>query len=192
MIKKYIDRLLGRRDKVTHKDARPTIYGKDKHAIAKDDISRCARRTCEELQRAGHAAFVVGGAARDLLLGRRPKDFDIATSATPEQVRGLFRRSRIIGRRFRLVHVMFGEDTVEVSTFRARQGGERDAAGGRPAGQHEPVIVRAGRSVTAIARHAARRLSESRSESAVSSASSPTPASSSLTEPLAAPPARSA
>jgi poly(A) polymerase len=119
MIKKYIDRLLGRRDKVTHKDARPTIHGKDKHAIRKDDISRCARRTCEELQRAGHFAFVVGGAVRDLLLGRKPKDFDIATSATPEEVRSIFRRSRIIGRRFQIVHVLCGAETVEVSTFRA-------------------------------------------------------------------------
>jgi poly(A) polymerase len=127
MIKKYIDRLLGRRDKVTHKDARPTIYGKDKHGIRKDDISRCAKRTCEELQRAGHAAFVVGGAVRDLLLGRRPKDFDIATSATPEEVRSTFRRSRIIGRRFQIVHVLCGAETVEVSTFRAHFTREPDA-----------------------------------------------------------------
>jgi poly(A) polymerase len=127
MIKKYIDRLLGRRDKVTHKDARPTIYGKDKHAIRKEDISRCARRTCEELQRAGHAAFVVGGAVRDLLLGRKPKDFDIATSATPEEVRSIFRRSRIIGRRFQIVHVLCGAETVEVSTFRAHFTREPDA-----------------------------------------------------------------
>jgi poly(A) polymerase len=119
MIKKYIDRLFGRRDRVTHKDARPVVYGKDKHTIQKDLISRCARRTCEDLQRAGHATFVVGGAVRDLLLGRRPKDFDIATSATPEEVRSVFRRSRIIGRRFQIVHVMCGAETVEVSTFRA-------------------------------------------------------------------------
>ena len=127
MIKKYIDRLLGRRDKVTHKDARPTIYGRDKHAIRKEDISRCAKRTCEELQRAGHAAFVVGGATRDLLLGRKPKDFDIATSATPDEVRSIFRRSRIIGRRFQIVHVLCGAETVEVSTFRAHFTREPDA-----------------------------------------------------------------
>ena len=119
MIKKYIDKLFGRRDTVTHKDAKPTIHGKDKHGIPKELISKCARRTCEELQRAGHAAFVVGGAVRDLLLGRTPKDFDIATSATPEEVRSVFRRSRIIGRRFQIVHVMCGAETVEVSTFRA-------------------------------------------------------------------------
>src|SRR3954465_12245453 len=119
MIKKYIDRLFGRRERVTHKDARPVIYVREKHAIEREAISRCARKTCEELQRAGHAAFVVGGAVRDLLLGIRPKDFDIATSATPEEVRSVFRRSRIIGRRFQIVHVMCGAETVEVSTFRA-------------------------------------------------------------------------
>jgi poly(A) polymerase len=119
LIKNYIDRLFGRRERVTHKDARPVIHGKDKHSIQRELISRCARRTCEELQRAGHAAFVVGGAVRDLLLGRRPKDFDIATSATPDEVRSIFRRSRIIGRRFQIVHVMCGAETVEVSTFRA-------------------------------------------------------------------------
>src|SRR5262249_51148906 len=119
MIKKYIDKLFGRRERVTHKDARPVIYGPDKHNVRRADISRCARRTCEELQRAGHAAFVVGGAVRDLLLGREPKDFDVATSATPDEVRSIFRRSRIIGRRFQIVHVLCGPETVETATFRA-------------------------------------------------------------------------
>ena len=126
MIKKYIDKLFGRREQVTHKDAKPVIYGNDKHDIRKEDISRCARRTCEELQRAGYKAFVVGGAARDLLLGRRPKDFDIATSATPEEVRAVFRRSRIIGRRFQIVHVLCGAEMVETSTFRAHFTREAD------------------------------------------------------------------
>ncbi len=119
MIKKYIDALFGRRTAITHKDAKPVIYGPDKHSIAKEAISKCARRTCEDLQRAGYPTFVVGGAVRDLLLGHQPKDFDIATNATPEQVRGVFRRSRIIGRRFQIVHVLCGADMVEVSTFRA-------------------------------------------------------------------------
>ncbi len=127
MIRKYIDKLFGRRERVTHKDARPMIYGKEKHAIRRDAISRCARRTCEELQRAGFAAFVVGGAVRDLLLGITPKDFDAATNATPEQVRSVFRRSRIIGRRFQIVHVLCGPETVEVSTFRAHFTREPDA-----------------------------------------------------------------
>jgi poly(A) polymerase len=119
MIKKYIDKLFGRRAPPTHKDAKPVIYGPDKHGIDPTAISKCARRTCEDLQRAGYAAFVVGGAVRDLLLGYRPKDFDVATSATPEEVRGVFRRSRIIGRRFQIVHVLCGQDMVETSTFRA-------------------------------------------------------------------------
>ena len=119
MIKKYIDKLFGRRAAPTHKDAKPVIYGPDKHKIDPTAISKCARRTCEDLQRAGFAAFVVGGAVRDLLLGIRPKDFDVATNATPEEVRGVFRRSRIIGRRFQIVHVLCGADMVEVSTFRA-------------------------------------------------------------------------
>jgi poly(A) polymerase len=126
MIKRYIDKLFGRRERVTHKDARPVVYAKDKHAIDRDAISRCARRTCEELQRAGYAAFVVGGAVRDLLLGIRPKDFDIATNATPDEVRSVFRRSRIIGRRFQIVHVLCGADMVEVSTFRAHFAREPD------------------------------------------------------------------
>ncbi|MCW5617633.1 MAG: polynucleotide adenylyltransferase PcnB [Nitrosomonas sp.] len=88
------------------------------HGIHRNQISSCALKITQELQKAGFSAFVVGGAVRDLLLGLDPKDFDIATNATPEQVRSTFRRSRIIGRRFRLVHVMCGLETVEVSTFR--------------------------------------------------------------------------
>ena len=126
MIKKYIDKLFGRRQAPTHKDARPVVYTKDKHNIVPSQISRCARRTCEELQRAGFTAFVVGGAVRDLLLGMRPKDYDLATSATPEEVRGVFRRSRIIGRRFQIVHVLCGPEIVEVSTYRAHFAREPD------------------------------------------------------------------
>jgi poly(A) polymerase len=101
-------------------------YTRDQHRIDPRDISDAAIRTCEGLHQAGYRAFVVGGAVRDLLLGRHPKDFDIATDATPEQVRGVFRRSRIIGRRFRLVHVMFGQETIEVSTFRSAHDGSND------------------------------------------------------------------
>ena len=90
----------------------------DVHGVGHEGISPAARRVTDGLQAAGFTAFVVGGAVRDLLLKRHPKDFDVATDATPEEVRRVFRRSRIIGRRFRLVHVMFGEETVEVSTFR--------------------------------------------------------------------------
>lgn len=97
------------------------------HGIDRKLLSTGAIKTTEGLQKAGFEAFVVGGAVRDLLLKKRPKDFDIATDATPEEVNRVFRRSRIIGRRFRLVHVMFGAETVEVSTFR---GSHLDESGG--------------------------------------------------------------
>ena len=126
MIRKFIDRVLGRREATPRKDAKPVVYTKDQHGIGRESISRCARRTCEDLQRAGHAAFVVGGAVRDLLLGMHPKDFDVATSAHPDEVRSVFRRSRIIGRRFQIVHVMCGPEIVEVSTFRAHLVREAD------------------------------------------------------------------
>jgi poly(A) polymerase len=99
----------------------PEIHKGSRLGIDRRLISNAATRTVEELQRAGFKAYVVGGAVRDLLLGIRPKDFDVATNAEPEQIQRSFRRARIIGRRFRLVHVMFGPETIEVSTFRALQ-----------------------------------------------------------------------
>lgn len=97
----------------------PEIFKGSRLGIDRKLVTHAAMRTVEDLQKAGFKAFVVGGAVRDLLLGIRPKDFDIATNAEPEQVQRCFRRARIIGRRFRLVHVMFGPETIEVSTFRA-------------------------------------------------------------------------
>jgi poly(A) polymerase len=99
----------------------PEIFKGSRLGIDRRLLSNAAARTVEELQKAGFKAYVVGGAVRDLLLGIRPKDFDVATNAEPEQVQKSFRRARIIGRRFRLVHVMFGPETIEVSTFRALQ-----------------------------------------------------------------------
>src|SRR5512135_2724641 len=78
-----------------------------------------ADRVVRRLSRAGHKAYLVGGCVRDLLLGRRPKDFDVATSATPNEIKAQFRNCRIIGRRFRLAHVFFGDKIIETSTFRA-------------------------------------------------------------------------
>ena len=121
MIKKLIQRVFGTnksRKATSAASSGPRVYPQAEHGIDRRDISDAALRTCEGLQAAGYDAFVVGGAVRDLLLGRHPKDFDVATSATPDQVRGVFRRSRIIGRRFRIVHVMFGAETIEVTTFR--------------------------------------------------------------------------
>ena len=91
---------------------------RQKHGLAREALSPAAAKVCTVLREAGYSAYVVGGAVRDLLLGIVPKDFDVATDARPEQVKPLFRRALIIGRRFRLVHVMMGADTVEVSTFR--------------------------------------------------------------------------
>ncbi len=93
------------------------------HGIDPDLVDERAVRVVRTLQQAGHEAYIVGGAVRDLLVGRRPKDFDVATDATPEQVKALFRRAFIIGRRFRIVHVVHGRgrdhEVIEVSTFRA-------------------------------------------------------------------------
>ena len=115
MIRKLLRRVFSKAPP-THE---PALIPVEKHHIRRESISPGARQTIARLQEHGHAAFVVGGAVRDLLAGIAPKDFDIATDATPEQVRGIFRRSRIIGRRFRIVHVMAGGETMEVSTFRA-------------------------------------------------------------------------
>ena len=119
MLQKFISRVFGRGDKSKKPKSRgPKILAKSEHGIDRARLSRGALATVEGLQKAGYQAYVVGGAVRDLLLGGVPKDFDVATDATPEQVHGAFRRSRIIGRRFRIVHVLFGSETVEVSTFR--------------------------------------------------------------------------
>ena len=115
MITKFLGRVFSGR---MFKSAKPRIIPVADHGITRERIGNCALRTCDALQESGYAAFVVGGAVRDLILGRAPKDFDVATNATPEEVRGIFRRSRIIGRRFRIVHVLCGRDLVEVTTFR--------------------------------------------------------------------------
>jgi len=99
--------------------------------VRRDQLSGGANQVIRRLQDAGFKAFVVGGAVRDLVLGIAPKDFDIATNAEPEQVKPLFRRAFLIGRRFRLVHVHVGAETLEVSTFRAPQGDEAADEHGR-------------------------------------------------------------
>jgi poly(A) polymerase len=113
MIKRFIRRVLGLPSEATLRVPR------EKHGLARERVSPAAAKVCTVLREAGFSSYVVGGAVRDLLLGITPKDFDIATDARPEQVRPLFRRAIIIGRRFRLVHVMMGPETVEVSTFRS-------------------------------------------------------------------------
>lgn len=126
MIRKLIGRVL--KLKKHHGGGRVVIPLK-RHGIRRNRLPSFALKTTDALQAAGFEAFIVGGAVRDLLLGKDPKDFDVATSATPEEVHKLFRRSRIIGRRFRLVHVLYGDETVEVSTFRGSGESVTDEAG---------------------------------------------------------------
>lgn len=97
----------------------PRIVPRSEHAVSRSDISDAALKVLYRLVNAGYKAYLVGGGVRDLLLGLRPKDFDVVTDAHPEQIRELFRNCRLIGRRFRLAHVRFGPEIIEVSTFRA-------------------------------------------------------------------------
>ena len=141
MIKKFIDRILGKhpgQKKLIHGHAiAPLVVHKKTHHINPQLLSKNAVKVTATLQQAGFDAYIVGGAVRDLLLGIAPKDFDVATNATPEEVQRLFRKSRLIGRRFQIVHVTFygkeRPEIIEVSTFRAHVQGEDGhiAASGR-------------------------------------------------------------
>ncbi len=133
MIKKFIRRILGAAGKAG-KGQTPVVLGPAQHGIDPANVTTNAVRVTHTLQQAGFKAFIVGGAVRDLLLGIKPKDFDVATNATPEQVKRLFRRAFIIGRRFQIVHVMFGQDLIEVTTFRG------SATDGAPKDEHGRVL----------------------------------------------------
>ncbi|MCU7796468.1 MAG: polynucleotide adenylyltransferase PcnB [Candidatus Thiodiazotropha sp. (ex Semelilucina semeliformis)] len=99
----------------------PISIPRDEHNISRANISRNAVKVLYRLNSAGYQAYLVGGGVRDLLLGREPKDFDVATDASPEQVKSVFNNCRLIGRRFRLAHVHFGREIIEVATFRSNQ-----------------------------------------------------------------------
>lgn len=105
-------------DKIVPLKPAPRVYARAEHNISRSNISDNALKVLYRLKNAGYKAALVGGSVRDLLLGREPKDFDVVTDAHPEQVRELFRNGRMIGRRFRLVHVRYGNEIIEVSTFR--------------------------------------------------------------------------
>ena len=106
--------------------AGPTIITRSGHNISRADISSNALKVLYRLRNSGHQAFLVGGGVRDLLLSRHPKDFDVATDAHPDEMRKLFRNCRLIGRRFRLAHVYFGREVIEVATFRSSSSGLKD------------------------------------------------------------------
>lgn len=133
MIKKFIRRILGVKNQ-SKDNTKPAILGPKEHGINPQLLSPNAVRVTQTLQEAGFNAFVVGGAVRDLLLGHKPKDFDIATNATPEQIKRLFRRAFIIGKRFQIVHVMLGQEQLEVTTFRGA------SSDGSPKDEHGRVL----------------------------------------------------
>src|SRR6185369_12702322 len=124
MIKRFIRRVFGL------DSSGPQRVPASRHGVTRNTFSPGALKVCDTLAERGYSAYVVGGAVRDVLLGIEPKDFDVATDARPEQIKPLFRRAIMIGRRFRLVHVMMGPETIEVSTFRgADKGSEKDEHG---------------------------------------------------------------
>jgi len=104
----------------------PRIIPRAEHTISRTEISEYALKVLYRLKNAGYQGYLVGGGVRDILLGRHPKDFDVATDATPEDLRDLFRNCRLVGRRFRLAHVHFGSDIIEVATFRGQHSGDED------------------------------------------------------------------
>lgn len=116
----------------------PKIIPRAEHTVSRNEISKGALKVLYRLHNAGYQAFLVGGCVRDALLDLHPKDFDVATNATPDEVRGLFDNCRLIGRRFRLAHVRFGREIIEVATFRAGAVHEADDV----AHDHEGRIIR--------------------------------------------------
>ena len=120
----------------------PHIVLAEQHNISPQDISRGANEVVQAIEEAGFNAYVVGGCVRDLLLGLHPKDFDVATDATPEQVKDLFRRARIVGRRFRIVHVRFGREIVEVTTFRAHHSASSKQGKDRSSRSQQGMLLR--------------------------------------------------
>ncbi|MDR2165322.1 MAG: polynucleotide adenylyltransferase PcnB [Zoogloeaceae bacterium] len=126
MIRKFIKRVLtlGKRPGGETAGREAAVISAGSHGIHHAQISDGSRKVCETLQKDGFQAYVVGGAVRDLLAGMPLKDFDVATDATPEEIRRRFRRSRVIGRRFQIVHVYMGREIVEVTTFRSGAAGE--------------------------------------------------------------------
>lgn len=117
-----------------------TTLPRNEHSISRKQVNPNAIKVLYRLKNSGYQALLVGGCVRDLLLGIQPKDFDVATNATPEQVRKLFGNSRLIGRRFKLVHVNFGRDTIEVATFRASHDSENSNHAVAKANDHGMLV----------------------------------------------------
>lgn len=124
IIKRVINlckKVLGKKSKKKAKPSKvspPSVLTRDQHPVSRKYISSSALKVLYRLNSGGYQAYLVGGGVRDIILGLKPKDFDIATNATPEQIKALFRNCRLIGRRFRLAHIVFGREIIEVATFR--------------------------------------------------------------------------
>ncbi|GHV75607.1 polynucleotide adenylyltransferase [Spirochaetia bacterium] len=134
----------------TEKDGKPVkkaiVYTQNEHGINSADVDGDAVHIIERLRAAGFETYIVGGAVRDLILGKKPKDFDIVSDATPTRIKKIFRNARVIGRRFRLVHVYFGPKIFEVSTFRSL----KDGSSGNTFGTIEEDALRRDFSVNAL------------------------------------------
>jgi poly(A) polymerase len=130
MLKKFIDKFLPK----AKTRVKRVELGPEAHRIDPERVDRSASRVVATLREAGYDGWIVGGAVRDLMLGLTPKDFDVATNATPEQVKPLFRRAFVIGRRFKIAHVMMGNDTIEVTTYRGA------AVNAAPTDEHGRVL----------------------------------------------------
>lgn len=120
--------------------SQPIMIPRSEHSISRNDIPENALKVLYRLHKSGFQAYLVGGCVRDLLLGVTPKDFDVATNASPEQVHGLFRNCRLIGRRFRLAHIVYGRDIIEVATFRGHHS-EEDHENERTAKQNAQGLL---------------------------------------------------
>jgi poly(A) polymerase len=127
-------------------EKKAVVYTKDEHRIVASDVDKDAAYICSRLRAAGFETYIVGGAVRDLILGNKPKDFDIASAASPAQIKRIFRNSRVIGRRFRLVHVFFGNKIYELATFRSA----KDGANGNTFGSIEEDVLRRDFSLNAL------------------------------------------
>jgi poly(A) polymerase len=137
LLKGFLKRFSKEQPAVQNK-TQPTIIPRNEHSISRNAISRNALKVLYRLHDAGFGAYLVGGCVRDLLLGRHPKDFDIATDAHPEEVRKLFKNCRLIGKRFRLAHIVFGKEIIEVATFRTHH----EKAPEHHGKMHQGMIVR--------------------------------------------------
>ena len=142
MLKKIMSYMPGKGRKKQQPTYQRQVIPRDQHTVSRSLISEPAKKVLSRLNNAGFEAYLVGGGVRDILLNGRPKDFDVATNATPEEVRDLFRNSRMIGRRFRIVHVLFGREIIEVTTFRGNATEAEDSSDDQRRASEHGLLLR--------------------------------------------------